>query len=143
MVSGGLQDYGHLFSSCMELTVEVSCCKKPPAGSLARHWRHNWPAMLAVLGAVRGGLAGRVLDPAGRAVAGASLAVAGQDRVNRTSERGEFWRLLRPGRYTLTASLGTAATTLEVEVVRELGEGATTLTIVLDTEEFNNGRHAG
>ena len=80
-MSGGLQDFTYLFTNSMELTVEVSCCKRPPVSTLPRHWRHNYHAMLAVIKAVDGGVAGIVLDTRGQPVAGAQIMVEGVDKV--------------------------------------------------------------
>ena len=53
-------DYNYMFGGCLELTVEVSCDKRPPGKTLTRHWTDNCPALLAVLGAVEGGIRGVV-----------------------------------------------------------------------------------
>merc|ERR1719397_1073023 len=56
VVEGGMGDYNYMFGGCLELTVEVSCDKRPPGKTLTRHWTDNCPALLAVLGAVEGGI---------------------------------------------------------------------------------------
>ena len=33
-IEGSMQDFNYVFTNCMELTVELSCNKKPPAGRL-------------------------------------------------------------------------------------------------------------
>ena len=58
VVSGGLQDFSYLFTNTMELTVEVSCNKRPGLRSVTRHWRHNYRSMLSMMAAVDGGVAG-------------------------------------------------------------------------------------
>ena len=99
IVSGGLQDFTYLFTDCLELTVEVSCQKKPPARSLARHWRSHYLSMISLLASVDGGVRGLVVNTRGEAVPGASIRVEGLDKATGSSPRGEFWRLLRPGFY--------------------------------------------
>ena len=43
------------------------------------------------------------MDEVGQPVEGASVEVMGRDKETRTSRRGEFWRLLLPGTYTMRA----------------------------------------
>ena len=40
-VSGGMQDFNHMFSNCMKLTLELSCCKFPMASELSKEWENN------------------------------------------------------------------------------------------------------
>ncbi|RZB41385.1 carboxypeptidase D-like, partial [Asbolus verrucosus] len=39
--SGGMQDYNYAMRGCMELTLEISCCKYPDAKNLAKFWEQN------------------------------------------------------------------------------------------------------
>lgn len=39
--TGGMQDYNYIFHGCMELTLEISCCKYPSAKELAKLWNDN------------------------------------------------------------------------------------------------------
>ena len=131
-----MQDYNYLFSNCMELTVEVSCDKRPPSRTLATHLRNNNLAILAVLSAVDGGVKGVVVDHSGRPFIGARVRVEGIDKETITSDRGEFWRLLLPGTYIVTASTKHdgevfASDPLTVVVTRNLGEGATVRKLVI------------
>ena len=43
------------------------------------------------------------MDESGQPVEGASVEVMGRDKEMRTSRRGEFWRLLLPGTYSMRA----------------------------------------
>ena len=99
VVKGGMQDFNYLFSNCMEITVELSCCKYPMEDTLQGHWEDNKGALLAYVEAVQAGLRGIVRDAEGEPVANANIEVAGIEKNVTTSFRGEFWRLLAPGKY--------------------------------------------
>lgn len=47
--TGGMQDYNYVWSQCFELTLEVSCCKFPPAGELPALWMDNRKSLLAYI----------------------------------------------------------------------------------------------
>lgn len=38
---GGMQDYNYAMHGCMEVTLEVSCCKYPKAENLKNIWLEN------------------------------------------------------------------------------------------------------
>lgn len=37
----GMQDYNYFQHGCMELTIEISCCKFPAASELPQLWEEN------------------------------------------------------------------------------------------------------
>ena len=41
-----MQDFNYVFTNCMELTLELSCNKKPPAGRLQVVFSHDCPCGL-------------------------------------------------------------------------------------------------
>merc|ERR1719195_1471676 len=70
-VSGGMQDFNYLFTNCMEITLELSCVKKPGEDKLQAEWDNNKEALLSFIERARGAVRGIVTDAAGDAVAGA------------------------------------------------------------------------
>ncbi|XP_043214130.1 carboxypeptidase D-like [Amphibalanus amphitrite] len=103
-VPGGMQDFNYVFSNCVEITVELSCCKMPPESKLLTEWSNNKEALLSYMEAVHMGVKGLVLDANNDPIHGAYVSVEGIDYNVTTTERGEYWRLLLPGEYTLIAS---------------------------------------
>lgn len=39
--AGGMQDYNYIAHGCMEITLEISCCKYPPPDELPTFWIDN------------------------------------------------------------------------------------------------------
>ncbi|CAG0923925.1 unnamed protein product [Notodromas monacha] len=40
-LAGGMQDYNYIWHGCMEVTIEMSCCKYPKASELPDFWEEN------------------------------------------------------------------------------------------------------
>lgn len=41
-----MQDYNYVWGQCFEITLELSCCKYPPAEQLEKFWRDNKVALI-------------------------------------------------------------------------------------------------
>jgi carboxypeptidase D len=113
-LNGGMQDFNYIFSNDMEITLELSCCKYPRRSQLNLEWERNKESLVQYLQQVHRGVKGVVHDSSyhpenqtDSAVAGAEISVetvTGLLGKNvSSSSRGEFWRLLLPGEYRLTA----------------------------------------
>lgn len=46
---GGMQDYSYLYGNCLEITMELSCCKYPSASELHKEWDLNRESLLAYM----------------------------------------------------------------------------------------------
>lgn len=103
-VRGGMQDFNYVHSNCFEVTFELSCCKYPPANQLPREWNNNKESLLRFMEASHWGVKGLVTTPEGRPVLDADVVVEGLGHNVTTSNRGEYWRLLVPGRYRMYAN---------------------------------------
>lgn len=101
LVTGSMQDYNYIFHGCMELTLEISCCKFPSNDKLELHWNENKNALVKLITQVHMGVKGVVQTRDGRPIAGAVIKVVGRLHGTKTTELGEFWRLLLPGDYTI------------------------------------------
>nr|XP_054595779.1 carboxypeptidase M isoform X1 [Nothobranchius furzeri]XP_054595780.1 carboxypeptidase M isoform X1 [Nothobranchius furzeri] len=101
-LQGGMQDYNYVWAQCLELTLELSCCKFPPADELPALWMDNRKALLAYIQQVHLGVKGRVFDGSGVPVQDAVVEVKGHQNMCpfRSNQYGEYYRLLLPGTYT-------------------------------------------
>ncbi|CAG9833486.1 unnamed protein product [Diabrotica balteata] len=111
-VEGGMGDYNYNYHGCMELTLELSCCKYPPKELLPKLWDDNRQSLLLYCMQANRGVTGRILDFITRKPVEAKLKIEGRDavKIGRESKEiyfkswdktGEFWRLLLPGTYVL------------------------------------------
>ncbi|XP_047246006.1 carboxypeptidase M [Girardinichthys multiradiatus] len=101
-LEGGMQDYNYVWAQCLELTLELSCCKFPHWKELPALWMDNKKALLAYIQQVHLGIKGQVFDSSGTPVQKAVVEVEGRRNMCpfRTNQYGEYYRLLLPGTYT-------------------------------------------
>lgn len=88
-----------------EITLELSCCKHPPASTLQNEWILNKESLLRYMEAVHSGIKGNVIDgTTGQPVQNAKIKIRGNAKEVRTTRDGEYWRLLTPGEHVISAS---------------------------------------
>ncbi|XP_023348147.1 carboxypeptidase D isoform X2 [Eurytemora carolleeae] len=102
LVDNGMQDFNYLFSNCLEITVELSCWKKPEEHILNTEWENNVDSLLVLLESACSGVKGIVSGEDGSAMHGVSVSV-GKEKDVITSRNGEYWKILTPGRYQIYA----------------------------------------
>eukprot|EP00066_Takifugu_rubripes_P017490 XP_011606756.1 PREDICTED: LOW QUALITY PROTEIN: carboxypeptidase D [Takifugu rubripes] len=104
-VAGGMQDWNYLNTNCFEVTIELGCVKYPNAMELPKYWEQNRRALVQFLHQVHIGIKGRVTDVRnGAGIPNATISVEGIAHNVTTARYGDYWRLLSPGTYSVTAS---------------------------------------
>lgn len=71
-----MQDFNYIFSNCVEITIEMSCCKHPLVGNLTLEWQNNAQSFLRFLRSAHMGIKGTVKDTSGRPISGKTSKVS-------------------------------------------------------------------
>ncbi|XP_054845894.1 probable carboxypeptidase X1 [Eublepharis macularius] len=104
-VAGSMNDFSYLHTNCFEITVELSCDKYPHESELPREWENNKESLVVYMEQVRRGIKGIVRDKdTEEGIADAIISVDGINHDIRTAFDGDYWRLLNPGEYDVTAA---------------------------------------
>ncbi|XP_044139719.1 carboxypeptidase D [Bufo gargarizans] len=104
-VPGGMQDWNYLNTNCFEVTIELGCVKYPVASELPAYWESNHRSLLEFIQQVHKGIKGFVLDATDRrGIFNATVSVADINHPVTSDKAGDYWRLLVPGTYKVTAS---------------------------------------
>ncbi|TMS08350.1 putative carboxypeptidase X1 [Larimichthys crocea] len=102
-VVGSMNDFSYLHTNCFELSIFLGCDKFPHESELPLEWENNREALLSFIEQVNRGIKGVVRDMEGNPLANATITVEGIRHDVRTALGGDFWRLLNPGEYRVTA----------------------------------------
>ncbi|CAG2171580.1 unnamed protein product, partial [Oppiella nova] len=100
---GGMQDWNYLHSNCFELTLELGCRKYPYESDIKEFWRQNKKSLVVFAEEVHKGVKGFVVDTDGHSVPNATIRVEGIAHDVHSAKNGDYWRLLIPGTYRVTA----------------------------------------
>ncbi|XP_012529985.1 carboxypeptidase D [Monomorium pharaonis] len=135
-VPGGMQDYNYLHSNDFEITLEIGCTKYPNATDLPNYWLENREPLLRFIEMSRKGIHGVVSSSIGTPIPHAKISVEGIKHDIYSAEKGDYWRLLVPGRYNITVSaVGYETLTQSVDipsyVAENAGDGEVTLDLTL------------
>ncbi|XP_055606268.1 carboxypeptidase D-like [Uranotaenia lowii] len=102
-VTGGMQDWSYIVGGAYELTLEVGCTKFPKADELPSFWLQNREALLRYVEQAQHGITGMVQSTIGHAIPHATIQVNNIQHVTYTTKNGDYYRMLLPGLYNITA----------------------------------------
>eukprot|EP01098_Paradermamoeba_levis_P014965 TRINITY_DN736_c0_g1_i1.p1 TRINITY_DN736_c0_g1~~TRINITY_DN736_c0_g1_i1.p1 ORF type:complete len:498 (-),score=121.44 TRINITY_DN736_c0_g1_i1:26-1519(-) len=102
---GGMQDWNYVELGNMEITIELSDQKWPPADTLEEFWQDNKEAMVKYIEAVHTGFKGTVKDAVTKQPLAATIMVQGINHAVKTDPHfGDYYRLIVPGTYEVIAT---------------------------------------
>ncbi|XP_025253426.1 inactive carboxypeptidase-like protein X2 [Theropithecus gelada] len=121
-VAGSLNDFSYLHTNCFELSIYVGCDKYPHESQLPEEWENNRESLIVFMEQVHRGIKGLVRDSHGKGIPNAIISVEGVNHDIRTANDGDYWRLLNPGEYAVTAKAeGFTASTKNCMVGYDMG----------------------
>ncbi|RMB91519.1 hypothetical protein DUI87_32098 [Hirundo rustica rustica] len=100
---GSMNDFSYLHTNCLELSIYLGCDKFPHESELQQEWENNKESLLTFMEQIHRGIKGVVTDQQGEPIANATIAVGGINHNVRTASGGDYWRILNPGEYRVSA----------------------------------------
>jgi hypothetical protein len=111
VVKGSLQDWSYADTGCIDVTIEMSNTYAPPPGQLDVLWNDNRESFLHYVRAARYGVHGLVTDSVTGAPLAATVSIVGNTKpVTTDPDRGDYYKLLPTGTYTVVVSADGHAT---------------------------------
>ncbi|XP_029819828.1 adipocyte enhancer-binding protein 1 [Manacus vitellinus] len=101
--AGSMNDFSYLHTNCLELSVYLGCDKFPHESELQQEWENNKESLLTFMEQVHRGIKGIVTDQQGEPIANATIVVGGINHNIKTASGGDYWRILNPGEYRVSA----------------------------------------
>ena len=103
-IDGGMQDWNYVWEQDFDVTLEQSQTKWPNSNQLSSLWNQHREPLLVYLEQIHTGLKGLILDSSTGQPVNADIKVDGIDKIiNPDLQHGDYYRLLSPGTYTVTA----------------------------------------
>ncbi|XP_067866654.1 carboxypeptidase D-like [Heterodontus francisci] len=130
-VKGGMQDYNYVWGRCLDITLELTCCKYPQADKLPQLWDDNKAAMLAYMRQIHLGIKGQVLDENGTPIDNAQIQVEGRENIIpfTSTQNGEYYRILLPGNYRIKVSATGYEPQVKNVLLLDIGENYTAVVV--------------
>lgn len=104
IANGTLQDWSYLEAGCLDITVEVAVNSPLDTEGIEEYFVYNKDSITAYINAAGTGVYGSIKDNSNNPVVGASVQADGGDLVTYSDSRGYYYKILKPGSYTLNVS---------------------------------------
>lgn len=134
-VTGGMQDYNYWGVGCMEVTIELSCCKYPSSSDLQTIWNQNKKALVDYLKYANKGVRGIIRFENGLPAANITVKIDSRSPFFKTNNNGEYYRILLPGTYKLSLALN-CDDFYETNITIPNGASSITLNITLSDSVY-------
>lgn len=104
IITGSMQDWNYGFTSCIEVTAEISNTKWPAASTLDTYWAQNQESLLSYIEFAQRGIKGIVTNTAQNPIP-ATIKINGNTKwIRNDPVVGDYHRILLPGTYTVNVS---------------------------------------
>jgi len=104
-ITGGMQDWNYRYHNVLDITLEISTTKWPSYSYIPGFWANNREAMFWYLSAAHKGIYGIVTDSSTALPLEAVIEITGINKSYFTDpDCGDYYRILKPGTYTMTVS---------------------------------------
>lgn len=97
-----MQDYNYWKHGCMEVTLELGCCKYPLPSELNNLWDDNKQAMIDYMKFANTGVRGIIKFSDGTFASNLTVQIDSRDPAFKTNSNGEYYRIILPGKYNLS-----------------------------------------
>lgn len=101
-----MQDYNYLKHGCIDVTIELTCCKYPKASELENIWEDNKMSLIEYLKQANKGVKGIVKFANGIPAKFVTVKIDSRAPYFKTNKNGEYYRILLPGTYNLELLFG-------------------------------------
>ncbi|KAF0993224.1 hypothetical protein HZS_5724 [Henneguya salminicola] len=104
-LSNTMQDYNYVQTNCFEITVEMSCISYLNSSTIPTLFKQNYPSLIAFIRQASRGIKGIVIDGENNSLSGVHISISDRKHDVKTAKDGDFWRLILPGTYEISARL--------------------------------------
>uniref|UniRef100_A0A6B2G027 Carboxypeptidase D (Trinotate prediction) n=1 Tax=Myxobolus squamalis TaxID=59785 RepID=A0A6B2G027_MYXSQ len=104
-LSNTMQDYNYVQTNSFEITVEMSCISYLNSSNIPMLFQQNYPSLIGFIRQASRGIKGIVKDTENNALEAAHISISDRKHDVKTAKDGDYWRLILPGTYEVSARL--------------------------------------